>query len=232
MQVLEGFSLTDEIQSAVGELPGAATFSAVWYGFYGGPIEGAGQFLMGAVDGIGGGWSLSAGGQSGTGQVGFEAAVYDAAPTLITSAAQAEPIVQGMRPKHIAVTFDGTNLTPYVDGVRGPFVSVAGAPGFTAQPTARFRVGVGGIFGDEPATQCGFVGAGYIGSVLTPAELQEHLQACRDANNAFVAGSIAWLNRYDVQNPGGGFPLTIADLAGAADLTVVGSLTLRTRNLL
>lgn len=220
--VVEGFTTSDYF-SASGIAPGtAAGFSAVWYGIVLGSRVGGGQYLFSRYL-SGAGWSLAIGGAAPGLYAPYYVQAYlrDGSGDLgVTGAA----IGAGLR--HVALTYDGTTLRLYIDG--NPVEFTATGSGFTAAATDLI-IGNTPVWG-EPHTRGGCVGAGYVETVLTREDLQDHLQACRDANNAFAAGDVSWLHRYDAANPGAGFPTTWEDLAGAGDLSRVGTAITGTTN--
>lgn len=208
MQVIEGFSSADFFSHPSAAPGDAGGFSVVWYGQIRGYAASAGQFLISKSDTTDG-WGIQIGGRA---LDGFYLIAFMGA-TAISHVFNARPGVV-----HLALVFDGTTLEFYIDGIRAEFT---GTPTFAASPESLIVGRVNPWI--EPFTQGGWAGAAYIEAALTSQELQEHLQACRDANRSMVAGAIAWDHLWSVSAPGGGFPATIEDLAGAADLTRSGT---------
>ena len=238
LDTVEGFSLADYYEAPLAVAVGGASFSAVWYGYFVDFVEGAGQYLMGHSSGaLNGGWSLSVGGRSGSSDPAvIEALVIEAGPSLVgVNENVAQPAVwHRARPLHVALAYAtaGAGLETWIDGVRTRFSPSPSGAAFLPSPTGRFKVGLGGFFGNEPALNQGFIGGGYIdGAALTAAQVQEHLQACRDEGFAFAAGALAWTHRWDVRTAQAlGGIATLPDLGGGGgNLTAVGAPAARAR---
>lgn len=221
--VVQGITATDFYQAGVGDLPGAAEFTAIYYGFISG-LSDSPQFLFGNRNMTGHGWAVGLSNRvaDSVSYVRFES--FDGTGSItvnseLTEAADYAAIC--MRPVHIAIRYSGGFLQGLVDGQTTRFR--AAGSGYTAAAGRPFQVGCDAGVWTEPSTRVGFQGAGYIASGLTDAQIQDHLQACREAGNRFVAGAPTWAHRYDVLAPGGSFPTQIDDLVGTAHLARQGS---------
>lgn len=237
LDTVEGFSLANYYEAPAAIAEGSGLFSAVWYGYLIDFVDGAGQFLMGHTSGaFDGGWGMIIGGRTGGGDVNVpEAFVVETGPSIV---GLAESVPQGStwqrsKPNHIAIAYEeAAELALWIDGVRSQFSPETSLAAFLPSPGGRFKVGLGGIFGNEPALNLGFIGGGYIdGLALTASDVQEHLQACRDAGFAFVEGALTWTHRWDVRTAQAlGGIATLPDLgAGGGDLTAVGTPVFRAR---
>lgn len=236
IDVVEGFNTSNYYRSATSQLLGNDVFSAVWYGWPGwAHDDGGGQFLMGNSNTDGWGWSIGFSGRSSGSDWYINFTVADVDEELIgLSVTVREAVAPFTRPVHLAIVWDGTSeyeLRVYVDGCAQRFnpntSSLNG--GFTPVPSGRFTIGNDPAAWNEPHVSGGCAGAGYVGSVLTMYQVQEHLQACRDAGHRMAAGAVSWAHRYDARDPGGSFPGTWNDLAGSAHLERVGSAITATR---
>lgn len=226
-----GFSTTDYIE-APGAAPGAAAFSAAWYGVLGAPRMDAGAHLMGRKN-TSAGWSLSLGGRSFTGAQGpayLSAMVRDGGAgggTERAVVAELDPN-SGLfsRPTHIVMTYGAGGLQLYINGALARFFPVDGiAPGMTPAPAGvPFTLGLDPNAYNEPSEHSLLAGAGYIETQLSPAAVLAHFRACENDGRAFVAGAEAWVHRYNAGNPGAGSPGTVEDLgSGGVDATRVGT---------
>lgn len=222
IEVVEGFTAADYYRSAANQLPGSTSFSVIWYGWLAG--FGATQFLCGNRNASGHGWAVvitaknslvSMTVHDGTGQGGITISFSEAHFVLA-------------RPVHLALTYGSGDLRLYLDGLEANASPGSLDGAFTAASGGRFQIGVDPAWG-EPQEVGGAAGVGYIGSVLTQAQIYEHLQACRDAGHRFAAGAPSWAHRYDAQAPGGSFPSQWDDLAGSAHLERVGTAITATR---
>lgn len=238
VDTVEGFSLTDYYEASPAVAEGSGLFSAVWYGYFIDFVDGAGQFLMGHSSGaLNGGWALGVGGRIAAGDVTVvEATVIEAGPSFTSiSETTAQPFVwHRAQPLHVALAYDelGAGLEAWINGVRCRFSPTPATGAFLPSPTGTFKVGLGGFFGNEPALNQGFIGGGYIdGAALTAAQVQEHLQACRDEGFAFAEGALTWTHRWDVRTAQAlGGIATLPDLGGGGgDLTAAGAPAARAR---
>jgi len=231
---IEGFSATDYYEAAPGVAQGGATFAAIWYGYFIDFVDGAGQFLMGQTSGgLTGGWGLQVGGRVASGGV-TPVGVFavEAGPSFIdiNESIDQSTVWHRAAPVHYAMSYvsAGPGLELWVNGVRARFSPNASVAAFLPSPTGQFRLGHGGLFGFEHAQHQGFIGAGYLTSSLSASDVQEHLQACRDAGFGFAAGALPWVHRWDAS---GGALATLPDQVGTGSLTRVGTPTFRTRRI-
>lgn len=222
--VVEGFDASNSYRSAVDQLPGADGFTAIWYGYLFELIHGAPQFLMGNHNMSGHGWAIIAGSRAAGSAAYLQFEVRDGSGPVGVSSEILEAqdfAAFCMQPLHLAIRYAGGFARGFVNGQATRFEGTG--TGYTAASGARFTVGNNPGVWNEPATRAGFAGAGYIASGLTNAQIQDHFQACREADNRFVAGAVSWAHRYDVRSPGGSFPTQIDDLEGSAHLERVGT---------
>lgn len=222
--VVGGYDTSNSYQTAINQLPGSTSFTAIWYGYLLGLLHGAPQFLMGNHNMSGHGWAIIAGARNLGSASYLQFEVFDGTGFADVSSEILEAhdyVMHCMRPLHLAIRYDGGSARGFINGQATRFDGTG--TGFTAASGARFMVGNNPSVWNEPATRAGFAGAGYISSGLTETQIQDHFQACREANNRFVAGAISWEHRYDVLAPGGSFPTQIDDLVGSAHLERVGT---------
>lgn len=217
MRGLEGFSASDYL-SVPGGGPGAAAFSAVWYGILGSPRMDAGASLLGRRN-QSSGWALNLGGRQFSGQanpVYLSAMVYDGSGNERTLTVELTP--NGLifsRPVHIAMVYAGTTLRLFLNGVLARAFPVSDiAAGITPAPVP-MTIGLDPDAWNESAEHALVAGAGYVEAELSPAQLLAHFRACEDSGRAFVAGGVSWVHRYDASNPGDSAPATIEDLGSA-----------------
>ena len=212
LEVVEGFTSSD-FYSATGIGEGHEDgFSVAWYGLLRGPRDGSGQYLIHRYDGDLG-WALQVGEATAD---GFFLTAY--VRGVLAEVMSVSHRINRTGAVHLVLTWDGGTLRLYVDGLRTQFTS----DGTGFQPAAAPLV-VGHVAAwNEPFTEGGFAGAGYVETALSSAEVRDHLQACRDAG-AFVVGDVAWEHAWSVAAPGAGFPATLEDLVGAGDLARTGT---------